>query len=495
MIMREQPEIYDIRFIKGFVRRRKRLFIFVFSLIFIGSIIVAFALPKYYISTATILIEGQVPEDLAKAVSSGYVEERLQTIKQQILSHDKLLEIIRQYGLYGSLESQADVENAVQKMREDVLIRTIKVEDLDQRPSRARYNTVAFTLSYEGKDPVITQKVASKLTSLFIEKNVQTKDQIATQTAAVFEKKLSQHKEKTDVLQTRLESFKRVHAGELPESTAFNVEQIFRLTSQLDEVNAKIKSLEDRKANLVNPLPAGSAQAAAAGVQTDSDPWTRLSQLRSQHLSLQSRYSDKHPDVIKIKNDISKLEARLESSGDPLSTDMKRYQKQREEIQARIADFQRKNQMAPFVQREYSKLVMDYEAAMNQFNDTQNKLNEVKVAKGLEETQLGERFTISDEPQVPAKPDKPKRGRIMLAGFLLSILLGVSSSIVVERFDHSIKSVEELQKVAKSPVLIVFPLIKTEEEIAAERGRNKIAAFFEELKRDTFGAVIKSKKS
>jgi polysaccharide chain length determinant protein (PEP-CTERM system associated) len=471
--MREQSEIYDVKFLKGFVRRRKRVFLIVSSIVFTASILFAVTYPKTYVSTATFLIEGHMSDEIVKGLSSGYIEERLQAITQQILGHGKLLEIAKEFNLYGELKSPADEENAVRAMRSDVSVRTIKAEDLDQRPSRARFSTVAFSLSFQGKDPETVQKVTSKLSSLYAEKNVQAKEQIASQTVSILEQKLTNLRERTGILERKLNDYKVAHAGELPEAIPFNYEQINRLNTQIDDLNTKIRTLEERSKN-----PEAIAGPSAADSATD--PWTRLSQLRMQLVNLQTRYSDKHPDVIKTKNEIRQLEARLGISGDagqgpgtvidPTERELKRLTQQRAELQKRLSDYQRKSQMAPLVQKEYSRISSEYEDALKQYNETMGKLAEVKLARGLDQTQLGERFTLIEEPKVPQRQDKPMRMRILMAGLILSVFCGLFVSFTIENMDHSIKSVERLQKLTHVPVLTVVPYIDLQE--AHGRGEN-----------------------
>ena len=463
--MREQQEIYDIKFLKGFFRRRKRVFLMVSSVVMMISVLVAAYYPKTYVATATFLIEGQT-EDAGKGLSGGSIEERLQVITQQILGHDKLLEIIKEFNLYGELRNPADEENAVRGMRSDVSVRTIKAEDLDQRPSRARYNTVAFSLSFQGKDPETVQKITSKLSSLYVQKNLQTKEQIASQTVNILQQKLTDLKERTGILERKLNDYKVAHASELPEAIPFNYEQINRLNTQIDALNTKIGNLEERK----NNPDTGIATHSTA--ESTTDPWTRVSQLKMQLVNLQTRYSDKHPDVIKTKNELRQLEARLGSSGDankspgavdPTERELKRLTQQRTELQKRLSEYQRKSQMAPLVQKEYSRISSEYDDALKQYNETMGKLAEVKLARGLDQTQMGERFTLVEEPKVPQKHEKPKRMRILMAGLLLSVFCGFFVSFTIENMDHSIKSVDRLQKLTNVPVLTVVPYINLEE--------------------------------
>ena len=453
------------------------------------AILFAIFSPKTYVSTATFLIEGQASDEIVKGAAASYIEEKLQAITQQILSQDKLIEIIKELNLYPEMKNDADIESAIANMRKNISIRTIRAEDLDKRATRGRYSTVAFTLSFRGGEPQTVQRVASRLAALYIEKEIQTKGKMVAQTTAVLQQRLIQSKEQTATLGGRLSDFKRRHAGEFPESTPFNLEQIYRLNTQLEEINARIRILEDRPTASDGQISSLGPQNPSTTNQSANDPWARLGQLRMQLANLQSRYSEKHPDVIKTKREISSLENRLGiTGGEPGNSvnqgesELKRHIRQRDEIQRKINEFQRKNQMSPFIQAEYQRLTLEHEGALKQYNDTMAKLAEAKMAKGIDDTQLGERFTIIDEPLVPQKPEQPKHGKILLVGFFMSLFGGLFASIIAENFDHSIKSPEQLQKMTKLPVLTVYPLVKTEEEELAEANKIHVMDIINGLK-------------
>jgi succinoglycan biosynthesis transport protein ExoP len=547
--VREQPEKIDAKFVKGFIRRRKKIFIAVSSLIFIGTIAVAFLTPKVYVSSATILIEGQIAGELLKSVSMGFVEERLQVITQQILTRDKLLQISKKLNLIPNPEDPGTVENALINIRKNIELKTIKSGDIDPR-SYNPSQTVAFRLSYSSDDPSTAHKVVTELSSLYVEKNLQRREQITKQTTAVLQEKLSQLQQQTSASEKRLNEFRRAHAGEFPENMSFNLEQIHRLNTQLDEVNAKIKQLEDMKAGssgqqLTSRTPAG----VASGEQATTDPMVRLTQLRAQLLSLQSRYSDKHPDVKKTQNEIQRLERQLGVSDDlgnkereleslknrqaelkknagPDDAEVKRLaeeitvlsrqieeqkrnlrrtsstsvdneltkqMKKRDDLQIRINEYNRKSQMSSLVQSEYSKLAQDYDNASKQYNDTLAKLTDAKVAKEIDDTQMGERFIVIEEPQVPTKPEKPNKLKIMFGGIFLSLFAGFFASVFMENMDHSIKSTEQLQKITKLPVLSVLPYVTTDEEKLASKERSVISKAFGDLKWGTSNLVKKDK--
>jgi succinoglycan biosynthesis transport protein ExoP len=544
--------LFNIKALRGIIRRRKKLFLFVFSSGCFIAILLALFLPKIYISKSTILIEQKLSPEYVKTASPGSVEDRLQTIRQQILSREKLLEIIEQFKLYPGMRDQSDKEEVVKKMLEDISLKTISADEITGK-SRGRLDTVAFTLSYEAKDAVIAQRVASILASLFLEKNLQERGQRATKTEAVLQQTVDQMKAQTEAYGKKLSAFKVAHDGELPESKEFNNQQITRLTTNLDQFDASLRILQDRRVYLQGQLASIDPGTPLGSDSASVNPRIRLQRLRKELLNLRTKYSEKHPDVIRTKRQIAELESKIAGSDDynqkskrlaelksqearlrdslgpdhpevvtlseeikiisqelsnkkaetislnmsdsefenpaystlktQLATteiEIKTLNDQKVETRRRIDNYSRKNERASVVEPEYRKLLQDYENAQKKYTEMANKLMEATVTKGVEETQQIEQFTIIEQAQVPETPEKPKRGIIILVGLFLSMASGIFASIIRENFDHSIKSVDELQKLTKVPVLSVLPYILNEEE---EQIKNKSDENWESMNR------------
>ena len=75
-------------------RRSKPMLTAFFSMAAVG-LLVAVVLPPVYRSTATILIEEQaVPQDLVRSTITTYADQRIETIKQHVLSRATLWGIV-----------------------------------------------------------------------------------------------------------------------------------------------------------------------------------------------------------------------------------------------------------------------------------------------------------------------------------------------------------------------------------------------------------------
>ncbi|MDY6852212.1 MAG: Wzz/FepE/Etk N-terminal domain-containing protein, partial [Thermodesulfobacteriota bacterium] len=332
--MTEQQQLPDIR---GILRRRKKGFIFFFVLVFAVALVTAFVLPPVYISKTTILVEGQqIPSEYVRTTVTSYVEERLQIITQQVMSRTKLMEIINQLKLYPDMRKRYTWGEIIAKMRNDINLKTISAERGGKGGSSA---TIAFSLSYEGRNPSTVQKVANILASLYLEENVRSREKRAATTTEYLETELQHSKDEVNSMEQRISKFKMVHMGELPGHNQTNIQTLERLSGSLEQIAVRMRSLEERKVILQGQLTYVRSQVPEPGTEgaASSGPGARLRYLRVQLAALQSKYSDKHPDVKSLKNEIKELESQLSAA-----SDIAGLEKHLEEVKAELAGLKAK---------------------------------------------------------------------------------------------------------------------------------------------------------
>ncbi len=316
--MNEKLSINDF---KGIIRRRRSVFIVFFLPIMLLGTIIALMLPPVYLSKSTILIENQlIPQEYVQTTITGFVEERLQVITQQIMSRIKLMRIIKKYGLYAEMQEHYATEEIIDKMRKDIILDTIRADVIDRRTGRPTSATIAFSLSYQGKNPEKVQKVANVLASLYLEENLRSRGQRASSLTSFLQAEGNQLKSQIDFIQTKISDFKKAHIGELPEYTAVNLQAVTRLERDFDQINSQIYALKDRKIYLesqisnIDPLK----PLIGMGGEVMLNPSERLKLLHLQLISLKSRFSEKHPDVRRVKNEINELESTVGGSNNSI---------------------------------------------------------------------------------------------------------------------------------------------------------------------------------
>ncbi|MGB6804566.1 MAG: Wzz/FepE/Etk N-terminal domain-containing protein, partial [Candidatus Sulfotelmatobacter sp.] len=221
----KSSEGFDLQRYLGIVRRRHMQFLIP---LFLGWAIVwgaSWVLPPRYESSTLILVEQPtMPKDYVTPNVNDDLQERMQSITQQILSRTRLLHIIDQYNLYAAPRSQPSPDQKVERMRKDIDIELVR---------DARNQITAFNVSYSSRDPRMAQRVTSELTNLFINENLEVRQQQSEDTTTFLESQLETARKALSDQEEKVREFKGLHVGEMPGQLASNLQILSGLQSQL----------------------------------------------------------------------------------------------------------------------------------------------------------------------------------------------------------------------------------------------------------------------
>ena len=286
-------------------RRRRGMIILIAGIVFILGLITAFVWPPTYESSATILIEEQeIPVEMVQTTVTSYAGQRIQVISQRVMTRANLLKIIDKYALYVDERKRETTEEVLDTMRNDIKVDMVQADVVDPRSGRPMAATIAFTVGFEGENPVLVQKVANELTTLYLNENLRTRTEKTEETREFIAAEAERLNNEIQRLETALSAFKEKNIGLLPESRELVTQQIQRTQTEIDNITDQIRSAKETKVYLQGQL------AVLDPYTTDdaTDPASRLQALRTQYISLYSRYSPDHPDVLRTKREIAALE-------------------------------------------------------------------------------------------------------------------------------------------------------------------------------------------
>src|SRR6516162_9260374 len=137
-----------------------------FVIIAAATIVGVRFLPNRYLSETFILVVPQrVPETYVRSTVTTRIEDRVQTITQQILSRTRLERIIQDFNLYPELRKTAIMEDVVERMRSSIGVQVVKGD--------------AFRVSFTSDDARTAMRVTERLASLFIEENLRDREVLA----------------------------------------------------------------------------------------------------------------------------------------------------------------------------------------------------------------------------------------------------------------------------------------------------------------------------
>ncbi len=451
-----------------------------------AAVAVAYALPDVYRSSATILIERQqIPDELVRSTVTSELGVRLQTISQEILSRSRLESLVEQFGLYPEMRGRQPVERIVERMRGDI---DVQMRGGDRR--RSGGSTVAFSVGYRGSDPQKVATVANAIASFYIEENLKARERQATGTADFLRVQMEQLRAKLEEQEAEVSAFKEEHLGELPQQLDANLKTLEQLNGQLRlnsdnqvQANARRAAVEEQLSQALGAVGGGPDAYAA-----------HLAALRRQLAELRTRYTDQYPDVIRVKDEIARLEAVAAAGGDSsagqsvvLSPQIRQLQRSLDEADVQlvrlraeadrlrdaIARYQRRVEAAPRREQEFYALSREYKSTQEQYRSLVARHNEAQLAESMEQRQKGELFRVIEPALAEARPSAPNRGRLLMLSLLVSLALALGVAFVREMFDPAVHSQQDVEACASLPVLVSVPVLTS--AVDRERQRRRLA--------------------
>lgn len=502
--------------LQGWWQRVSRHRVLLSVSVFAGWILLTSAvwfLPAKYRSETLILVEQQrVPEHYVEPNVALDLQQRLQSMSEQILSRTRLMTIIDKFHLYDIDRHRGDADSLVETMRKDISLDVVKADS-------TRANQIAaFKISYSANGPIVAQQVTAELTSLFIEENMRNRQQLSEDTTTFLQAELEGARKNLERQEERLRDFKSRYLGQLPEQTASNMQILGGLQSRLGSATDALHQAQQQKLYLQSVLnnyrmlstqtPADDGKAVALPPTYELD--SRLKQLKSQLADLSSRYTPQHPDIVRLKDEIAtteKLKAQAEAqvkensakeansaqtasaTSDPRlmssalqvesqlkANDLEIVNRQAEitNLEKEIDSYQQKLNVAPAREQELATITRDHDQSRADYDQLLAKRNQSEMATNLEKRQQGEQFRMIDPPSLPQKPYFPNRFLFSVGGLGFGLALGLGFVVLSELRLPLIYGEQELRGVLNAPILITVPLLPTPRE---ERKRTRVRVF------------------
>jgi polysaccharide chain length determinant protein (PEP-CTERM system associated) len=467
-------------------RRRRWIAIVAFAMVFAVAVSLARALPDLYRAKATVLIERQqVSEAFVRPSVTAELETRIQTIRQEIMSRTRVIDLIARFNLYPDLRDRRPVDEIVDRMRKDIQLNPIAVDQVSGRAA-----TIAFTVSYLGRDPQLVAEVANTLAAMYVEENTTVRGRQATRTAEFLGAQLAAIKQEMDAQERLADDFKVRHIGELPQQMEANLASLERLNMQL-RLNSEnqIRVMERRERlerQLVDPVPA--PVAAPVG----PTPASELAARRRQLAELSRTYSDEYPDVIVLKAEVAALERqvsdsprddrgnasqaeqgrmRLTQSVADIDLELRSLKNEEQALRQAITGYEQRVENSPKRHQEFLELSRGSQAIRERYDTLLKRYEEARLAESLEQGSSVEQFRILDPAIPPHDVAAPNRLRLVLLGAALAVALAIGVALLAERLDTAFHTVDDLRTFTALPVLVSIPRIVTRRETRRRRWR------------------------
>jgi polysaccharide chain length determinant protein (PEP-CTERM system associated) len=470
------------------LRRRLKVILIPALLAPLAGFLVSFAVPPKYTSQSLILVEEQkVPEGYVKPVVTEDIIQRIATMQQQVLSRNRLQPLIERRGL----ARHSSVDQAVDDIRLNLSIDPVEPDYADPNKKRKPGQSTdlpGFYVNFTADDPKIAQDVCTDLTSMLLEENLKLREQVAQSTTDFLSRQLDEAKRNLEDQDSKLAAFKKQYMGQLPGDEDNNLKILMGLNSQLDANTQTLNRAQQDKAYAESQL----AQQLSVwnSVQSSTNPESlqkQLAQLQSQLITLQARYTDDHPDVVKTKNDIAEVRRKLkeisaasdqpgdatekESVSEPPEIRQLRLQihqysdalaqasRDQKRLQHEIQTYQGRLALSPGIEEQYKQLTRDYDTAQKFYNDLLAKKNQSGMQTEMERAQQGEQMRLLNPANLPDSPSFPNRWLFCGGGLGIGLAIGFGLAMWLELSDKSIRTEQDVLAALDLPMLVSVPWV------------------------------------
>jgi polysaccharide chain length determinant protein (PEP-CTERM system associated) len=475
------------------LRRRAWILLIPALLAPIAGWLISYAFTPKYTSQALVLVEGQkVPTSMVEPVVTEDLTERIATLQQQVLSQSRLQPMLERLKL---VKSDQNVDDEIDLIRTNMTIEPV-VTDLSEigggsgkkKPNQSP--VPGFYVQYTAPNAREAQQLCNELTSLLLEQNLTSRQDVAKGTTDLLSRGLQDAKRTLDDLDAKLAAFKKQYMGQLPGDEDSNFKILTGLNSQLDANTQTLNRAQQDKSYTESLL----AQQVATwkSSQSSNNPVTlekQLSELQSQLLQLQARYTNDHPDVIKAKADIAAVQKKLAevnsaapAAGDAGSSDkasaseppeirqlrlqVHQYSdliaaatRDQKRLQQAIGQYQGRVALSPAIEEQYKQLARDYENAQKNYQDLLANKSKSDLTLTMEQQQQGEQMRLLNPASMPDTPSFPNRLLFAGGGLGAGLALGLGIALWFELRDNAIRTEADAEAALQLPMLVSVPWV------------------------------------
>lgn len=512
-----QRRIPDIEDYIDILRRHKAWIVGPLIIGLVVGVVVAHLWPDTYVSTAVIrVVPPQVPERFVPSNVNAQVAERFNAMVASILSRSTLTNIITMHNLYPEARNKRPMEDIIEEMMK----RDIGIVPTRSTGAGNRANTVTFQVSFRYHDRVIAQRVTAELVTRFIDEHNRSRASQATQTTDFLHDKVEQAKKELDDVDRRITEFRMRNLGQTPDQKAANLQQlnatelrlstlqaaISRITQDRMRLEGELRSVND-KIRALSTMPTLSRSGSQAKNERLLEIERQILQTENVLAALRERYTDKNPNVTRAqanlavlrttRDDLAKLEEKIQPAQPEavrmtpdmtrelldLQADATRLQgliqtkdMEMEDVNRQVAswnraakEYQARIESSPASEQEYLRLMMERQAASDNYEGLRLKMNASEIATDLENRKQGENLELLDQASLPLTHSEPNRAMIIGAGLIGGLIFGVMLAAAREVKDTSLKNLKDVRAYTQLTILGSVPLLENDLVIRRRR--------------------------
>jgi polysaccharide chain length determinant protein (PEP-CTERM system associated) len=423
----------------------------------IGWLIVAL-IPSSYESSARIMVRPQTVLDEKVGITAGERRKAIEQLQQSLSSSANLERVVKGTDLGRSVVSEGELAGAIAKLREDIAVKA----DMT--------NENVFSITAQHSSPRMARDIVQKLIDIAEEVNISGDRAETAKTMRFLDAQLEARQKQLQEAEAKRVAFETQNMGMLPGSGTGSISaQMASARAEMSQIDSQLIQARSALAALNGQLAGTPRTLSTGGAGGGNSP---VAAANAELATMKARgYTDSHPDVIAIRNQISILRSQGGGGGggaggmpNPAYSSLQSMLAERQAsvtalsarkaaLQAQISDFTAKQISEPGLSAEYSRISRDYEVLKAQYDKLLTDREAIRL-RGQVETETGTvQFEIVDKPAVPSAPAKPNRPLLLAMVLLAGIGAGAGIAFALGHLQTSFPTAAKLEKASGLPVV------------------------------------------
>lgn len=335
-------------------------------------------------------------------------------------------------------------------------------------------DTDIMSVKLRADEPGKAQNANQALLAAFLQRMTDLSRVEQTATKNFLQNRTDAAKKDLDKAETALQDYKIENKILTPSDSS----KLFLDRIALAEKEAAANRIEmgtaQAKLNAANEILGGEGQYTADN-RTVQAYNAQLAKLEAERISYLDKYTEKHPRMIELNDQIAELKAKIAEETRKVAAlqapsdnavhqrlVVSKFQSEGELIAARqkaellqevIDQNNRDLEQLPAVEKGYVKVARDAQVAGELYIMLAKRLEESKVAEVMVPTNV----QIVDEPTLPERPIAPRKGRTLALAALLGLLLGSGFTVAKELMNRTIRTEDDVKNYLALPVMGAIP--------------------------------------
>lgn len=430
------------------------------------------AMPNTYAVNAKVFVDTRsMLRPLLKglAVDNRALQDSAQLMKRTLLTRPNLEEVARRTDLDLTAETPQAFEALVSSLAERVKL-----------SGTSRDNV--YEIKFEDKVAERAKRVVDELLNTFLETALGSSRTDSETTQKFLDGQIAEYERRLIEAEERLKEFKQKNVGFMPDSGIDYFGRMQMAKSAHRDAQLLLNEAVNRRNELRKRL-GGAEDKSSMGLENPNllamSRYTgRIDDLNSQLDQLLLQYTDKHPDVVAIRQTLEDLETRQEEELKRLSEELanntgieteavmttklavaqseaevaalqarvRQYAKQVEELEELV-------DTVPEVEAELARLNRDYGLNKRQFDELLQRRESARMSEDVDEQAEDVKLKVIEPPRVPLAPSGPNRVLFFTGVLGASIGAGIALAFLLSQIQPRFYTSEELKEFTGLPIL------------------------------------------